>query len=250
MKGFYLALDTATEACSAAVWLDGAVRERFEIAQRGHTQRLVPMIRELLAECGRDPGALDAVVCGVGPGSFAGVRIGVGVAKGLALARGLPVVPVSSLAMLAQRQVQAGATHVACAIDARLGEIYLGAYRAEHGLAVALQPDRLSTAEAAGALPAARWHAAGTGWAAAGVALRVATGIDPVACDGAALPRALDALALALPRLAAGETLGADALVPAYLRDKVALTLEEQSALRRSNREAAGKAGTATAGES
>src|SRR3546814_9528921 len=81
-----LALDTATEACSAALQLGDQVIARFEVAGRGHTQKLVPMVRGLLAEAGIAFAQLDAYVCGVGPGSFAGVRIGVSFVKGLALA--------------------------------------------------------------------------------------------------------------------------------------------------------------------
>ena len=100
----YLAVDTATEACSVALWVDGAVREHFEPMQREHTQRLLPMLQALLAEAGTTVARLDGLACGIGPGSFAGLRIGLGVVKGLALARDLPVAGVSSLAMLAQRR--------------------------------------------------------------------------------------------------------------------------------------------------
>src|SRR3546814_5034000 len=100
-----LALDTATEACSAALQLGDQVIARFEVAGRGHTQKLVPMVRGLLAEAGIAFAQLDAYVCGVGPGSFAGVRIGVSFVKGLALAHERPVVAVSSLAMLAAPEI-------------------------------------------------------------------------------------------------------------------------------------------------
>ena len=77
----YLAIDTATEACSAALSLDGKIQERFEVVQREHTQKLLPMIQALLADSGKSFAELDGIACGVGPGSFAGVRIGVGVVK-------------------------------------------------------------------------------------------------------------------------------------------------------------------------
>ena len=95
------ALDTATEACSVALWLDGETVERFEIAGRDHTQRLPAMAKALMADAGLAWSQLDGLVCGIGPGSFAGVRIGVAYTQGLALAHGQPVVGVSSLAMLA-----------------------------------------------------------------------------------------------------------------------------------------------------
>lgn len=96
-----LALDTATEACSAAVWVDGAVWERYELAPRRHAALILPMIESVLAEAGLSPKQLDVVAFGRGPGAFTGVRIAVGIAQGIAFAADLPVVPVSTLAALA-----------------------------------------------------------------------------------------------------------------------------------------------------
>ena len=106
-----LALDTATEACSVALWLDGRIEQRYEAVGRGHSQRLPQMLQELLVDCGVAAGQLDGIACGIGPGSFAGVRIGVGFAKGLALGLDRPVLPVTSLAMLAQGAIR---QHGAC----------------------------------------------------------------------------------------------------------------------------------------
>jgi tRNA threonylcarbamoyladenosine biosynthesis protein TsaB len=233
----YLAVDTATEACSVALSVDGAVRERFEPMQREHTQRLLPMIGQVLAEGGRSVAQLDGIVCGIGPGSFAGLRIGLGVVKGLALARDLPVAGVSSLAMLAQRAMRLhGATQVAAVIDARMSEVYFGAYRRDaSGVAAVLLADRVCAPEAVPALAAGQWHAAGTGWGRYERVLREKAGATLTAVDGTALPHAEDGFALGLPMLAAGRGTSADALAPAYLRDHVALTLEEQAALRGRN---------------
>ena len=96
-----LAFDTATEACTVALWLDGKVLERFE-HQSQHSEHLLAMIDALLAEAELSISQLDAIAFGRGPGSFTGLRIGAGVAQGLAFAANLPVVPVSSLAALAQ----------------------------------------------------------------------------------------------------------------------------------------------------
>ena len=87
-----LAFDAAGSACSAALWAGGAIKaRRFETMRRGHAERLVPMIEEVMAESGCDYGALDAIAVTCGPGGFTGVRIGLATARGLALARGLPL---------------------------------------------------------------------------------------------------------------------------------------------------------------
>lgn len=233
-RGFYLAVDTSTEACSVAAWLDGRILERFETLQREHTARVLPMIQEVLADCGRGIAQLDGLVCGVGPGSFAGLRIGVGVVKGLALARDLPVTGVSSLAMLAQRAVrQQHAARVAAVIDARMGEVYFGAYGPDTaGRATSVVADQVGAAHALAPLPEGSWTAVGTGWGRYEVELRRALDTIPASTDPVALPHAEEALRLGVPVLAAGGGSSADALAPAYLRDRVALTLAEQAALR------------------
>lgn len=230
-----LALDTATEACSAALWLDGVVHARFEIAGRSHTQQLLPMTHGLMVDAGLAFAQLDGLVCGIGPGSFAGVRIGVGFVKGLALSLDRPVVGVDSLALLAQAALDAGAARVLACIDARMNEVYVGAF----------EPDAEGLARARGALSVAPpdairedadgpWHAVGSGWATYESALRAGVRGQIARIDGTALPRAEHALRLALPKFASGEAISADALAPLYLRDKVALTLEEQAQLRAS----------------
>ena len=235
MSATYLAVDTATEACSVAVSVGGAVHARFEPMQREHTQKLLPMIQAVLAESGKSVAQLDGIVCGIGPGSFAGLRIGLGVVKGLALARDLPVAGVSSLAMLAQRAIRLdGASRVAAIIDARMSEVYFGAYhRGPEGFATMLLEDRVCAPAAVPALPGGSWHGVGTGWGRYGEVLAPALGVTPAQVDAQALPHAEDALPLGLPLLAAGKGQSADTLAPAYLRDRVALTLNEQAALRR-----------------
>lgn len=222
-----LAVETATEACSCALWDRGQVLERFEVVGRGHTQRLLPMVLELLASAGTRFAALDGLVCGIGPGSFAGVRIAVGFIQGLALARELPVQGVSTLAILAQGS---GRGQVVAAIDARMGEVYLGSYaRDAQGRVQALAPEQVCAPEQAQRAPMLHdWHAAGSGWGPHAQALQRALG-RPASLDAQALPHAADALHLAAPALAAGQGQHAQELLPVYLRDKVAMTLIEQN---------------------
>lgn len=228
-----LAIDTSTEACSVALAVDGRILERFEPMQREHTARVLPLVHELLAEAGRSLAQVDGIACGIGPGSFAGLRIGVGVVKGLALARDLPVVGVSSLAMLAARAARLhGDAHVAAVIDARMNEVYFGAYRCDGARVEALLPDQVGAATAVPVLAGGPWAGVGTGWARYDSDLRRAIGVPLARLEPDALPHAEEALRLALPEFAAGRTIGADALAPAYLRDRVALTLAEQVARR------------------
>lgn len=228
-----LAIDTATEACSAALHVDNHVLARFELAGRSHTERLMPMVQALMAEAGLRFAQLDAYVCGIGPGSFAGVRIGVGYIKGLALAIDRPVMPVSSLATLALPLLRTGHSRVLAAIDARLDEVYLGEYTADvDGLPQLLGPERVCAPMDVRVSMPGPWAAAGSGWDRYRAVLQTAIGAaaEPVLAD--ALPRAEDALAIGLPSLLAGQGVSADALVPAYVRNKVALTLDEQRARR------------------
>ncbi len=125
-----LAVETATEACSAAVLVDSGVLERFRVAPREHTRLILPMIDSLLQEAGVALRELDAFAFGRGPGSFTGVRIAAGIIQGLAMGADLPVVPVSTLAAMAQHHISRhDSATIFTALDARMGEVYWGIYR-------------------------------------------------------------------------------------------------------------------------
>ena len=215
-----LALDTATEACSVALLHDGKVTSHYEVIPRLHAQKLLPMIKNLLAEAGVELSAVEAIAFGRGPGAFTGVRIAIGVVQGLAFALERPVLPVSNLAVLAQRAYrEQGATQVAAAIDARMDEVYWGCYREQAGEMCLVGSEAVLAPEAA-SLPAdasGDWFGAGTGW---GYAERLA--LKPYAQDAALLPHAEDLLTLARFAWARGEAIAADLAQPVYLRDKVA----------------------------
>ena len=121
-----IAFETSTEACSVALWRDGEVLERFEVAPRRHAELALPWAQALLAEAGMARSQLDAVAVGRGPGAFTGVRLGIALAQGIALALDLPMLPVSTLAALAMRAPAPG--KVLAAIDARMGEVYVAAF--------------------------------------------------------------------------------------------------------------------------
>ncbi len=239
-----LAFETSTECCSVALWVDGAVRARSEIAPRRHGELLLPWAEELLAESGVARSALDAVACSRGPGAFTGVRLGIAVAQGIALAIGCPLVAVSSLRVLAAPflvdAAKAGAG-VCTLLDARMGECYAAAWSA---FALAVDPPRLDAADAdvvaesllePAALPRMEgcWIIAGSGLAVAGVAERIAEGAASVlAAHADALPQAIDLVRIAAEAHARGEGVDAAAVVPVYLRNQVALTLEQRGVRR------------------
>jgi tRNA threonylcarbamoyladenosine biosynthesis protein TsaB len=226
-----LAFETATEACSVALYVDGQVRERFEIAPRRHAELSLPWAEELLADAGIARSQLDAIALGRGPGAFTGVRLAIAIAQGIALALDRPLVPVSTLQVLALR-APAGADQVLSSIDARMGEVYAARQVRVDGQ-WQLQGDEIVCAPEAVVLPAgSRWFGVGTGFGAADglLATRLADQLDGV--DAQALPRASDLLTLAVPAFARGEGVAPERVEPAYLRNNVALTLVEQQAAR------------------
>ena len=219
-----LALETATEACSVALWLDGAIIERHEIAPRGHADRVLAMMEAVLAEGGVALRDLDGIGFGRGPGAFTGVRIAAGVAQGSAFGADLPVAPVSTLAALARGVLVEDTTErVLAAIDARKGEVYWGAYqRAGDGTVISSVEECVVSPEQVPIPDGAGWFGAGTGWGAYHVALSERLGDRLVGWEDDRLPRARDVAALAAERLALGEGLPAEAAAPVYLRDRVA----------------------------
>ena len=214
-----LAIETATDACSAALSIYGEIHERFEITPRGHTERILPMIDELLAAAGVSIGQMDALAFGRGPGAFTGVRIAVGVAQGIAFAADLPVVPVSTLAALAQG---AGADKVLAALDARMDEVYWGAYQCNAaGLMVRVGEECVS---APGEVPLPggdNWQGAGIGWSAYEAALSARCAEQVTSWEGACYPHARDVALLGVAGHEAGHAVSAEQALPVYLRDKV-----------------------------
>jgi len=224
-----LAFETATEACSVALYLDGEVRERFDLAPRRHAELALPWAQALLDEAGVAKSQLDAIAVGRGPGAFTGVRLAVALAQGIALALDRPVVPVSTLAALA---AGARGARVVAAIDARMGEVYLGAFERGEGDLRLLGSEAVLRPDLAPLPPGTGWEGAGTGFDAAGGALRERLGSVLAGVDAAALPHAGDVARLGALALARGGGMAPERLEPAYLRDNVALTSREQQALR------------------
>jgi tRNA threonylcarbamoyladenosine biosynthesis protein TsaB len=223
-----LAIETATESCSVALVHGETVIARSELAPRRHAERVLPMADELLAEAGINKHALDGIAVGRGPGAFTGVRLAVSLAQGMAMALDLPVVTVSSLAALALEAPEDDAAILAV-IDARMGEIYAASYRRDgNGGLLALDDERVCTADALVVPKEAAWNVIGSGWATYADALCKQLGGMPRFADGARYPQACHVATLAVSEFRAGKAQAPELALPVYLRDKVALTLAEQ----------------------
>jgi tRNA threonylcarbamoyladenosine biosynthesis protein TsaB len=218
-----IALETATEACSAALWVDGELRWLLEpAAARRHGELILDQVDRLLAESGLVPAQLDAVAVGRGPGAFTGVRLGLGVGQGLAFAIGCPVVPVSTLAALAQQGAERGALEVLAVLDARMGEVYWSLLRVGPEGLVEASEEHLTPPERV----AASWTqvprlALGNGLA-AWPDLRGRLGLEPGEVDAAALPCAREVAILGAAAWRRGGAVSPELAQPVYLRDRVA----------------------------
>lgn len=227
-----LAIETATEACSVALLYDGEVRERFEHQPQRQADLVLPMVDELMGEAGLRPAGLDAVAFGRGPGSFTGLRIAAAVTQGIAVAADLPVVPVSTLAVLAQGAYREhGAPAVLAVLDARMSEVYWGAYRLDgnglmqlEGSECVVPPDEVPLPEEA------EWLGAGSGWGAYPGELQSRLGDRVTGAEPGLWPRAADMLVPAGALFRAGETVPAGRAEPVYVRDKVARSIAERRA--------------------
>lgn len=218
-----LAIDAATEACSVALCVDDTVFERHIIAPRGHAQQLLNMVQAVTAEAGVSLKSLEAIAFDRGPGSFTGVRIGTSVAQGLAFGTDLPVIPVSSLATLAQGVWrETGHTQVLSVIDARMEEVYWGYYTVNEGVMQQQGEEHVCMAQAITPSITGAWYGAGTGWQAYQATLCDAVQGECVGIDTGRLPLARDILSLAGPRYEAGEYVSAEQALPTYLRNEVA----------------------------
>jgi tRNA threonylcarbamoyladenosine biosynthesis protein TsaB len=219
-----LAIETATEGCSAALSINGTISSRFEVAPRRHAELILPMCESLLSEAGIEMPQLDAIAFGRGPGSFTGVRIAASVAQGLACALELPVVPISTLAALAQGvMTEEGRARVLAAIDARMGEIYWGCYHRDAlGCARLDGEERVGKLEQVAIRPEPGWFGAGSGWAAYGDLLRERLDAALDGFDDSRLPQARHTISLAEVAYDQGASVSAEQALPVYLRDEVA----------------------------
>ncbi|WP_392562634.1 tRNA (adenosine(37)-N6)-threonylcarbamoyltransferase complex dimerization subunit type 1 TsaB [Orbus sturtevantii] len=218
-----LAIDTSTEACSVALIFNNQVSSDFVISQRDHTKQILPMIDSLLKQANCSLSNIDAIAFAKGPGSFTGVRIGIGIAQGLALGLDKPLIAVSTLAVLAQGAHRIkGATKVIAAIDARMGEVYLGAYQITAPGNIQLiveecviKPERVSSYLAPFSFTENIAYYAGTGWS---TYPNMLTGLKDGDC---LLPKAEDMLIIAQQQYLDGNLIAVENVEATYLRNDV-----------------------------
>lgn len=219
-----LALDTSTEACSAALLDDADLYSRYVLQPRKHAALILPMLEEVLSEARVALSDLDALAFGCGPGSFTGVRIAAATAQGIAASVNLAVIPISSLAATAQRAAdEEGKEKIACAIDARMGEVYWGCYCRDNEGIVALEGQESVIAPEKAPLPqGGGWTGAGTGWSAYEDQLTSRMGSALLGLDAGLLPNATAIARLAAADFNKGKKIRAEQALPVYLRNQVA----------------------------
>jgi len=219
-----LAIESSTDACSAAICCDHIIQESFVIRPREHNKILLPMINELLNGLQLTIADLDAIAFGAGPGSFTGLRLAAGIVQGLAFASQKPVIAISTLATLAlaagEQANTAAPQIILVALDARMQDIYFGAYHYEQGNLQALCEDQLLPFSELGKTLAQldvplTSIKIGDGWPE-----ETASATDKAPIKNI-YPHARTVLTLAIKQFHTGELLTAEQALPVYLRETI-----------------------------
>lgn len=218
-----LAIDTSGEACSVSLLIDAELRQCLEREPRRHGELVLGMMDGLLARAGIDLTQLDALAFGCGPGSFTGVRIATSVAQGVAFGADLPVIPVSTLAALAQGHFRSsGASRVLAAFDARMGEVYWGAFRVGDGdLMQPMGEEEVASPEEVSLPVDSGWSGIGSGWDVYADVLQVRLGPRLSSIVPDTIVESRDVAMLAAAELAGGRCVSAEHALPVYLRERV-----------------------------
>jgi tRNA threonylcarbamoyladenosine biosynthesis protein TsaB len=222
-----LAIDSSTEACSCALFIDGEIQHRNVMTPRRHAEFILPLADDLLAAAGITPLQLDGVAFGCGPGSFTGLRLACGIAQGIAFAADIPIAPVSSLATLAQAAYSDyGADHVLAAIDARMKEIYWGKYILDtQGIMRCEGEEQVCTPTNISLPTEGRWYGIGSGWTSYAdqliTQLNHSVSVFLQEYQGNRYPQARAMIPLALAIFAEQQAVNAAEALPVYLRNQV-----------------------------
>lgn len=221
----YLALDTSTEHLSLALTTEHGIVGRDWLVGQKHAELTLPTLADMLAELGVSMQEIKGIAFGNGPGSFTGLRIACGITQGLAFARGIPVLGVSTLEALAQGTQT---DKVIACLDARMSQVYFASYQRDGAQWRTLSPAMVCDPCDVPVPEGSGWHGVGSGFAAYADALNAKLGDTLSSTDATRFPLASDILALALPRFMAGEGVAAQDASLLYLRDKVALKTSER----------------------
>jgi tRNA threonylcarbamoyladenosine biosynthesis protein TsaB len=239
-----LAIETATDACSAALLIDNETRVEYELAPRKHTQLILKQVESLMASAQLSLQDMDAIAFGKGPGAFTGLRIAAGVTQGLALAADLPVIPVSTLAAMAQQAYQHyQADHILVALDARINEVYWGEYQINLDQSIAclmgkeqvILPEKVQITTSSETDNNFEWLGVGSGWGVYETELKEIVTSQQTKHALTDIYPELHPSAEQIAQLAAyeyqqGNLLSVEQAQPIYLRDKVADTIAERKA--------------------
>ena len=216
----FAAIETSTEWCSVAVWRDGEIAALERRAGNRHSELALPLLEQVLGNCRMSLSQIEAVAFGAGPGAFTGLRIACALAQGLAFARGLPVIGISTLEALAQ---ESGAARVVACIDARMREVYYAALEKRAARWHEVIAAQCVAPQSAPRPPGDGWVGCGNGFDVYKESLDSKVSVSKPQVH----PTAIAVAQLAAPRLAAGEGVDAALAAPIYVRDKVAFTKEE-----------------------
>jgi tRNA threonylcarbamoyladenosine biosynthesis protein TsaB len=215
-----LAIETATNACSAALLINDELIECYELAPQQHAQLILPMVQNLLTKAALKLPQLDAIAFGCGPGSFTGVRIAASVTQGLAFGADLPVIAISTLRALAQGAFTDFRTiKVLSMIDARMHEVYFGRYTLINGIMQKNQEDVLCDPKNVPIPSDNAWFGIGDAWEAYSEILNHRLGSKISKVEARYFPKARDVARLAKSEFLVGNTVSAEKAAPVYLRN-------------------------------
>ncbi|MDH5479477.1 MAG: tRNA (adenosine(37)-N6)-threonylcarbamoyltransferase complex dimerization subunit type 1 TsaB [Nitrosomonas sp.] len=220
-----LAFETSTEYCSVALYLDGKLLNKDILAERCHSELLLPMVETILAEAKLTLPQVDGIAFGAGPGSFTGLRIACGVAQGLAFAADLPVIGVSTLEAVAQKN---GEDKVVVALDARMGEIYHAAYQRSTDHWKTISAPTLCKPQHAPSISGSHWVGCGSGFDSYDKELSTLYNEQIDQINYGLYPHANEIALLAVPRFKDKSNTSPFNAAPIYIRNKVALKENER----------------------
>jgi len=217
-----LAIETSTEACSVALLTDkDQLFSEFALTPRQHTQYLPRMMDSVLVQAGLFKKDLTHIAYASGPGAFTGVRIAASTAQGISIGLNIPLVAISTLAILAQHCHNLHhSKRIMAALDARMGEAYVGHYQLDNASGLVELNGRESLIKLDQLVAPEGYFLAGSGFMACREAGYPVTANETI--DEELLPHASALVQLAQQAVTQGRTLSADQIQINYIRNKVA----------------------------